>query len=303
MSIKLKCVGRGFVSRYFTSLLFFVPVVLLAAGEARSEIDWLYQANSCEELSQGISRHFGSGDSMNSEKKAELRMVLFEGCGPRFRECNLSVCSKARSMEKSEARPLFWINQVKTCSEFKSEFRSRYSFLRKDTSLSPELALEIDYVLRRACSKDFGECGLSRCSKTATVTQQKSENPSDLAAQSTKDNPSDEQLQFGAQMQHYDSLVAENRFERIAAIEMQISDDKKTKVGWATAANPKEIEALKSRRKQLREGSRRNDNQRIPIRSQPPRYNRQGTGRGNTRIKPRRPVDTGNGSSSGPLVY
>ena len=57
--------------------LLLLLLLLLPIREVKSEIDWLYKANSCEELSEGISQHFGRGSNMDSVKKAELRLVLF----------------------------------------------------------------------------------------------------------------------------------------------------------------------------------------------------------------------------------
>lgn len=207
-----------------TLLRLFACLALIAvsASNAVADLGWLQEANDCDSFSAGIKRVFGSVkdfSTMSERQKGELSVVLFEACGPRFKECNFSVCQSYRPGS------LEWLNQELSCEQFLGQMRDRYSKLGKFSALPGATKVEVGYVLQVACSPRFAECGFKRCMKEGAVPVKATPSPTpvgtpapdaaQVAAQAQEALRKDIARQIVAQMQ-----IAAEQSSRLTSIEV-----------------------------------------------------------------------------------
>lgn len=78
-------------------LVLLCAVIIAPAKNGMADVSWLQQVSNCDELAAKIRDSFARpapASPMSEQQKTELPIVLNVVCGPRFAQCNFSVCQK-----------------------------------------------------------------------------------------------------------------------------------------------------------------------------------------------------------------
>lgn len=160
---------------------FYLAVIIGGMGTvALADTTWLKTATDCQSFEKGVSAFYaelGKSKVLSDSQKAELREVLQEACGARFRECDFKIC-RGRSAEdaedeveaaieempvKIETDPLVWLEGSPSCEQVLEQVNVRYVILGEADSFPEGKQDEIRKVLRASCSDKFKTCFFPYC--------------------------------------------------------------------------------------------------------------------------------------------
>ena len=148
----------------------FVLAALLAFPPcAAADLSWLEQADSCEMFAKGLAENFGSATpaDFTPEQRAELRIILREACGERFKECGFSICglAKDKTGEAIVTDPLAWLAGDLTCDQLIEQIKARYNPLGRYSELPESKKGELREVMDVACGPRFAACRFKACER------------------------------------------------------------------------------------------------------------------------------------------
>lgn len=167
----------------FVAVCTLVLSGLLFPRHCAADLEWIRQAQSCEEFAVGLNRAFGRlerADQLSEAERKELAVVFQEACNFQFAECFPRFCreqfEKRRLMSQQQhlgpessaiaagAGPaatedeFAWLNKPLKCGELLDNIGRRYTEGGK-LKLSAEKKAALKDLL---CSERFIHCGYCR---------------------------------------------------------------------------------------------------------------------------------------------